>query len=79
VNILNDVGAGEDEMIVAPLQGFSSEVFGRRMVELNVRSHRAVVDEDAIGKGAEIRMGLGIRHDGAKRKKAQTLCAGQAL
>jgi hypothetical protein len=54
VNSLNDVGASEDEVIVAPLEGFPPEVLSCWVMQLDVGPHRAVIDEHAIGKGREI-------------------------
>jgi hypothetical protein len=48
------------------------------VAQLDIRPHRAVEDEDALGDGAEIWMQIGISH-GAKKEKAQTRCAGLAL
>jgi hypothetical protein len=79
VDALDDVGAGENEVIVAPFQRLAAEVLGSRVVQLNVRSHRAVEDQNAIGNGLKVWMWFGARHGSAKKEKAQTLCAGQAL
>ena len=79
VDRLDDVGAREDEVVVAALERLAAEVVGREVVALDVRAHRAVVDEDALGEGVEIRMGRRrcgrIRSLGASTKRAQTRSA----
>jgi len=53
VNSLNDVGTREHEVIVAPLQRFSTEIIGGEMMSLDVRAHRAVEHEDLFAERVE--------------------------
>ena len=66
------VGAGEDEVVVAALERLAAEVVRRRIVKLDVRAHRAVVDEYTAGEGAQVgmrRAGERMRHAKHQRKK----------
>ncbi len=58
VDRLNDVGAGEDQVVVAPLERLAAEVLRRRMMALNVRPHRAVEHDHSARDRREVR-GLG--------------------
>ena len=59
MNIQNDIGTGEDEMFVTPIELWTAEIFGRELTVLDRCTHRAVEDDDSLlkqfGKG-------GIRH-----------------
>jgi len=48
MDALNDVGAGDDEEVVAALVDGATEVFGGEVEGLNGGSHRAVKDEGAV-------------------------------
>ena len=63
VDGLDDVGAGEHEVVVAPLERLAAEVLRRRMVQLNVRPHRAVVHQHPIRQGAQVTRSA--RHESA--------------
>ena len=54
VDRLDDVGPREHEVVVAPLERFPAEVLRRQVVALDVRPHRAVVDEDATSQRFEV-------------------------
>jgi len=56
VDRLDDVGTGEDEVVVAPFQLLAAEVVSGGMMTLDVGAHRAIVHEDALGEGAEVRV-----------------------
>ena len=47
VDFPDDVGARQYEVIVAPFECLSAEIFGGKIVTLDVRPHRAVVDQHA--------------------------------
>ena len=55
VDRLDDVGPRENEVVVAPFERLSAEIFRRRVVALDVRPHRAVEDEHALRERVEIR------------------------
>ena len=47
-------------MVVAPLERLAAEILGGRGGALDVRPHRAVEDEHAVGEGVEVRVrGIG--------------------
>src|SRR5262249_51697613 len=50
VDVPDEVGAAEDEGLVAALQPGASEVRGLQRPGLDERTHRAVEDEDALGE-----------------------------
>src|SRR5262249_10475766 len=79
VDRLNDVGASEDQVVVAALETLPAEVVRGRVVELNVRTHRAIEDEDAVSDGLEIGAGsAGVGHR-SKKKRPETRALGQAF
>jgi hypothetical protein len=45
VDLPDDVGPGEHEIVIAPLERFPPEVIGGEVVSLNARPHGAVVDQ----------------------------------
>ena len=45
VDALDDVRTRQNEMIVAPFQRLSAEILGRKVLPLDVRPHRAVVNQ----------------------------------
>ena len=67
MNRLNDIGARENQMVVAPLQRFSAEVVGRQVVTLDVRPHRTIEYEDAGVEGVEVtRIAIGESSPGLR-------------
>jgi len=46
VNIADNVGPAQDEQLVATL--LAPEIIGRRVAELNIGPHRAVIHHDAF-------------------------------
>ena len=54
VDPADHIGPREDQMVVAAFERFSPEIGSREMVALDVRPHRAVVDEDSIGQRVQI-------------------------
>ena len=54
VDRLDDVGAREHQVVVAPLERSPAEVVGRQVVALDARPHRAVEHEHALPEGGEI-------------------------
>ncbi len=58
VDRLDDVGAGEDQVVVAPLERPAAEILSGRVMALNVRPHRAVEHDHAARDRREVR-GLG--------------------
>ena len=56
VDRLDDVGAGEDEVVVAAFERLPAEILGREVEALDARAHRAVVDEDALVRAARGRV-----------------------
>ncbi len=53
VHLADEVGAGEDEVLVAPLEGGAAEVVGAEIVVLGPGAERAVEDEDAVAESVE--------------------------
>jgi hypothetical protein len=51
---LDDVRPREDQMIVAPLERLAAEILGRRVVQLDIRTHRAVEDQNPLIERAKI-------------------------
>ena len=54
VDPTDHIGAREDKVVIAAFQRLAAEIFRREVMALEVGSHRAVVDKDAIGKSCEI-------------------------
>jgi hypothetical protein len=86
VDRLDDVGPGQDEVVVAPFERFATEVVGGQVVALDVRPHRAVVDEHPTCECLEVRRverklrDVGNwRHRYPRTKKARATGAGRAL
>ena len=74
VDFLDDVGARQHEVIVAPFQRLSTEVLGRKIVALDVRPHRAVVHEHAALHLIQVtRLDLLVGHTLSARR---SLCCG---
>ena len=72
MDLANDVGTAEDQVVVAPFQAPAAEVFRRGMIPLNIRTHRPVEDEDPVRQGVEIGMGVGR---GGHRRSEKTKAA----
>ena len=53
VNVRDDVGAGQDQLLIAPLVLGPAEVVGGEVAFLELGSHGAVDDEDAVFKGEQ--------------------------
>jgi hypothetical protein len=51
VDLLDHVGAGDDQVVVAPLQPLAAEVARGEVVALDGGAHGAVEHEDAFGEG----------------------------
>jgi hypothetical protein len=76
MNLLDDVGTGEDKVVVAAL--FAAEVLSGEVVVLDGRSHGAVEDENAPTKGVEIGGTSLLGHrKGSEYKEPPALCGGQ--
>ena len=61
VQRVDDVGLGDDQDLVATLEGGAAEVVGAQMLELEVGAGGAVEDEDALGP---VRSGTGRQRPG---------------
>ena len=54
VDLVDGVGTGHHQQLVAALQVRPTEVVGRELLQLQVRPHGAVEDDDALACGLEI-------------------------
>ncbi len=54
VQVFDGVGLGEDEHLVAALERGAAEVIGVQIHQLEVRTRRAVVDEDSFSQRREV-------------------------
>ena len=50
----DDLGTGDDEQLVAALEGLTAEVVGAELERLDVRAEGAVVDDDALRDEVEV-------------------------
>jgi hypothetical protein len=55
VDGLNDIRPGEDEVIVATLERFTTEILSAQVVALDVRAHCAIVHDYAAVNGLQVR------------------------
>ena len=53
VELTDDVGPGDDQHLVAALEGFAPEIVRREVPLLDAGAERAVIDEDAVAHGVE--------------------------
>src|SRR6185295_9310076 len=63
VDVADDVGPGEDEVLVAPFEVRSAEVLRGEVALLDHRPHRAVDHEDALGEQADEVLGAGAERE----------------
>ena len=71
VDFLDDVGTRQNEMIVASFERFSAEILSRKIVALDVRPHRAVVNQyPALNLIQITRLNLSIGHAYSARPRS---------
>jgi hypothetical protein len=54
VQLFDGVGFGDHEDLVAAFEGRAAEVVGVKVLELQIRTGRAVINQDVIAKCAEV-------------------------
>src|SRR4030095_3184069 len=64
VDLADDVGPGDHEVLVAPLEVGPAEILGGEVPLLDHRPHRAVDHEDALGEEADEVLRAGAEREG---------------
>ena len=80
VHLADDVGAGEHQVLVAPLVGFAAEVRRTEVATLQIGPRRAVENEDALGEQRAETFGAGghPRHHNGGRPRCKVAGAAPA-